>query len=122
MDDFSFKPLTPQERAKNTEELHRINQETKAVVESAKACLSSDSFVRYRKEYELAEKKLIDAGIRLSIADPIAYAVASHTIFTNLKLLKMLIDMVEHDSAKGAKWKKKGKKMYLTPLSKRGII
>ena len=94
---FSFQPLTNKEK-KNIELAKRtIDENTKKVVDGAAECLSSDMFTKYREDYLKGERALIEAGIGLSISNPIEYAFVAQTIFNNLKILKMLGDLVNKD-------------------------
>lgn len=103
---FSFDPLTKQEQRKHGEEekfQKEVERATKDVIASANDCLTSDLFAKYKANYIKAERGLIELGIRLSIVDPIAYAVAAHTIFDRLNLLKMLGDDVTKDAERKTK-------------------
>ena len=94
---FSFQPLTKKEVIEIEKSRKEIESTTKNIVEGAAECLSSDMFARYKEEYIKGERALIEAGIALSITNPVAYAFVAQNIFGNLKILKMLGDMVNKD-------------------------
>lgn len=98
---FSFNPLTREERHRKSEfekTQKEIDIAAQSALRTAQDCLNSDLFAKYKAEYVEAERGLVEIGIQLNLADPIAYAIAAHTIFTNLKLLKMLGDSVTKDA------------------------
>lgn len=100
---FSFKPLTNKEKVKREKELRDIDATTKLARQSLGACLSSDSFSKYRVEYAQAKEDLINMGIRLLEDDFALFGFAAYKIFTNLKFLKMLEDEIQMDMARARK-------------------
>jgi len=95
---FSFSPLSKKEKKEQAQTQKEIEQRISEAIETAAQCLNSDLFAKYKEKYAEAERGLIEFGIQMNIVNPIHYAVAAKNIFTNLKLLKMLGDVVTKDA------------------------
>ena len=97
---FAFSPLNKEEKLRQARQQRtqkEIDDIAQGVVEAAKDCLTSDLFAKYREQYLEAERGLVELGCRLSIVDPVSYAIAAHSIFDRLNMLKMLGDSVTWD-------------------------
>ena len=98
MNPFSFKKITQDEQSKLDKDMHEIEERVKETTETAKQCLDTDTFIRYKASYQALERQLIDIGIYTKVTEPNEYNALCRKIFAELKVLKRLQDHVEGDA------------------------
>jgi len=95
---FSFNKVSPEENRVIEKELRDIEHRTQEAVETAQACLDTETFQKYVAVYQRTERHLIDAGIYTKITEPNQYNALCRTIFSELKVLRKLLDNVRGDA------------------------
>ena len=98
MNPFSFKKITETEQSKLDKDIREIEDRVKETTDTAKQCLDTETFIRYKASYKLLERQLIDIGIYTKVTSPNEYNALCRKIFSELKVLKRLQDNVEGDA------------------------
>lgn len=104
--EFSYDKPTPQEVIESLQEKKRIEAKYKQAVDSAKKCLASDDFAKYRKAYQEYKTFLLDYMKKLAEPDHIKYNAIIRTCLAKIDVLDMLIESVEIDNKKVSKKEK----------------
>jgi hypothetical protein len=68
------------------------------IVQSAKNCLQTEQFKRYKDDYSVAERKIMDDMIDKSYTDPVQDAFYLREQLARLSVLRQLILSVEEDA------------------------
>ncbi len=99
MEAFSFKKHTKEEQRKIDDRKKEIDATTKAAEEALYACLSSDTFKKYREELEKADKALVEHGIFIlrDIKDSKERVIAYDALFERAEILGLLLKQVTDD-------------------------
>lgn len=84
----------------------KIAKEISIVADMARACLSTEQFQAYKKQYESAQSKMVDVMLMLTEShnsgqmDITKYGAKMLVYMTRIKDLRMLLDQVEKDARK----------------------
>lgn len=84
----------------------QVDKQLNAAAAAANACLSTDSFSYYRKQYEKAESKMLEAMMMMTESyysgniQLEAYGAKMLVYMTRLKDLRSLLDKVTRDARK----------------------
>ena len=97
---FSFKDHTKEEKKKIAEKEKLIKESTEASAERLRECLSSDSFIKYKKELKECHKALIEIGIstKNEILDNDKRLKLYDNLFTRAEVLGLLLKSITKDS------------------------
>jgi hypothetical protein len=83
-----------------------ISEQINMIAATAKNCLSLEQFKTYRKQYESAEEKMVQAMLMLTESfnagrlDLTTYGSKMLVYMTRLKDLRMLLDTITNDAKK----------------------
>ena len=99
----TYGSMTPKEIERQKREQLLIDRKVKAVINSARKCINSPDFAKYKKLYEDCERFIINKLIENQEADPIKYALFSKACLAKLSGIKMMLDSVVEDAKKATK-------------------
>lgn len=96
---FEFKKHTKEEQRKIDDKQKEIDAATKAAEAALYACLTSDTFKKYREELEKADKALVEHGILIlrTIKDSKERVIAYDALFERAEILGLLLKQVTDD-------------------------
>lgn len=87
-------------------EKERISKESKQLhdeaIGAAQNCLNAEIFLKYRREYEALEKKVIEELFLIDAleTDPVKYGFQCKDVVAKLKNIRVLLGAVESDSGR----------------------
>ncbi len=98
---FEFKKHTKEEQKNIDVKQKEIDAATKAAEEALFACLTSDTFKKYREELEKADKALVQHGIFIlrDIKDSKERVIAYDALFERAEILGLLLKQVMDDKS-----------------------
>lgn len=95
-DPFSNK--SAEEIKKEQEVLHSIQDKINKVYDSARSCLASTDFQKYRESVRQAREDLITLGKLNRETDPVKYAFFCKAIFSKIDAFDMMVEEIEKDA------------------------
>ncbi len=95
--EFSFTPMTEEEKRQRTQDQKRIKELAETASRDLSECLQYDCFKRYREEYKKLREELLRYGKNLKLTDPIEYAIAAHSIFDQINIIGNLLEAIKKE-------------------------
>lgn len=103
MKDNPFRKKNKSEIEKETQEAKRIADKIAKTIESAKKCLASTDFAKYRESVQESREGLIKLMKMNMDADPLKFAFMAKACLAKIDVFDQLIEEVEHDAKEGVK-------------------
>ena len=93
--------ITEEEKFNMETKRKNVDRALEETIQQAKKCLGSVEFVKYRQKCEQLKEHIVNRLILLSEGCEIGYYTqTSISLLSQLKVLRELITMVEHDASK----------------------
>ena len=94
----AYTPLSEKERIEKEQAKKDSVAELTGIIQSANECLKNENFKKYKKDYLVYERKIVDSLIGKSYVDPVQDAFFMREQLARLSILKQFITDIEQDA------------------------